>query len=119
VHVGPRPVVVYWLTNLVRERTLKPNDLNAVADRLAQSLQTEGVTAAFLEGIEYLVRIHGIDRIVEFLREFDVRLRTHEARGWLHLTPSLIPESDVSRILAGLGQSRPAAPAPEGASPPG
>ncbi|HLN51665.1 MAG TPA: DUF835 domain-containing protein [Thermoplasmata archaeon] len=113
-HVGPRPVVVYWLTNLVRDRTIKPNDLSAVAERFTRALDTESVTAIFFEGVEYLVRIHGIDRIVELLQNLDASLRAHEARGWLHLSPNLIPESDVGRILSGLGQTRPV-PADSGA----
>ncbi len=52
-HVGPRPVVVYWLTNLVRDRTIKPNDLNAVAERFTKALDSESVTAVFFEGVEY------------------------------------------------------------------
>ncbi len=117
-HVGPRPVSVYWLSNLVRDRTLKPNDLPAISDRLTKALETESVTAVFLEGFEYLVRIHGIDRIVEFLQSVDSNLKSHEARGWLHLTPSLLPESDMSRILSGLGRGPPTGSEPPASSPP-
>jgi len=116
-HVGPRPVAVYWLTNLARDRALKPNDLAVVFDRLNRSIDAEGVTAVFLEGVEYLVRIHGIDRIVRFLAELDASLKAHDARGWLHLTPSLLPESDVDRILTGLGVVRTASTEPEPATP--
>ncbi len=117
-HVGPRPVSVYWLTNLVREGTLKPNDLSALTDRLNRALASESVTAVFLEGVEYLVRIHGIDRIVAFLHDLDATLTAHEARGWLHLTPSLLPTSDVDRIVAALGRT-PGPPAgPETPEPP-
>jgi tRNA synthetases class I (I, L, M and V)/Protein of unknown function (DUF835)/Anticodon-binding domain of tRNA ligase len=110
IHVGPRPVVVYWLTNIARDRTVRPSDLAGISDRVRGALATEGVTAVFLEGIEYLTRIHGIDRVVELLRALDHDAKEHEARIWLHLTPSLLSPPDLERLLNDLGGTPPAAP---------
>jgi hypothetical protein len=116
-HVGIRPVEVYWLTNLGRPQTLRPGDLAAIVERVRQALLEESVSALFLEGVEYLVRIHGVDRVVEFLRELDGEARAREARLWVHLTPALLSPGDLERLHdawggAG-GSARPADPSPE------
>lgn len=107
-HVGPRPVEVYWLTNLERPRALRPTDLAALAQRVQRALDDEGVTAFFVEGIEYLVRIHGVDRVAAFLHDLDEAARAHVARIWLHVTPGLLAEPDVQRLLASLPGRSPA-----------
>jgi hypothetical protein len=98
--VGGRPVDVYWLSNLGRGRTLKPNDLPGISAFLTRQLNEEKVTIFFLEGIEYLVRIHGIDATLELLVEFGRRARQQEARVWVHLTPDLLKGPDLERIVA-------------------
>jgi uncharacterized protein DUF835 len=113
VHVGPRPVEVYWMTNLERPRTLRPNDLSALGQRIHHAVETDGVTAFFIEGIEYLVRIHGVERVSAFLQEIDAAARERLARIWLYITPGLLSESDVERLLAGLPGRAPSGP-PEG-----
>ncbi len=115
VHVGPRPVDVYWLTNLDRPRTLRPTDLPALTSRLVRALDEEGVTAIFLEGIEYLARVHGIDRASEFLSTLDRAARARLARVWLHVTPGLLPEAELDRLLAAIrpeGEPTESAPGP-------
>jgi hypothetical protein len=103
IYVGPRPVTVYWLTNLARERTVRPSDLAGFSASVRGALANDGVTAVFLEGIEYLTRIHGIDRVVEALRDLDREAKEREARIWLHLTPTLLSRPDLERILKDLG----------------
>ncbi|HTP53345.1 MAG TPA: DUF835 domain-containing protein [Thermoplasmata archaeon] len=102
VHIGPRPVEVYWLTNLDRPRTVRPSDLPAVVERLHRALDEDGVTAVFLEGIEYLAGVHGVDRVSDFLREIDADARQHVARIWVHFTPSLLSEASLDRLLAAI-----------------
>ncbi len=97
---GSRPIEVLWLSNLGRGPTLKPGDLGGISTYLSQAVGDRGVTVVFLEGIEYLVRIHGVDQVLEFLAELDARLREHEARAWLHLTPDLLGSSDLDRLRA-------------------
>ena len=104
-HVGPRPVDVLWLSNLERNRTLRPSDLGEILRRIQKALSEDGVTAFFIEGVEYLVRIHGVDRVVEFLGTVDAEARSHEARVWLHVTAGLLSESDFERIRDQLGAS--------------
>ncbi len=112
IYVGPRPVTVFWLSNLARERTVRPTDLAGFSSSVRDALARDGVTAVFLEGIEYLTRIHGIDRVVEALRELDREAKEREARIWLHLTPTLLSRSDLERLLRDLGGPLDLLPAP-------
>ena len=98
-HVGPRPAEVYWLTNLGRGLTVKPNDLAAYALFLETAVERDRVTAFFLEGIEYLVRLHGIDRIVDLLTKFHGQAAAHEARVWVCVHPNLISPADLDRLV--------------------
>lgn len=117
VHIGPRPVEVYWLTNLQRPRTLRPSDLPALAQRIRTALEEEGVTALFIEGVEYLVGIHGIERVEGFVREIDTEARQRSARIWVHISPQLLSEADLERLVAACERRGADAPAP-GEEPP-
>ena len=99
-HIGGRPVDIYWLSNLGRGRTLKPNDLHGIAAFLTRELDEENVTIFFLEGIEYLVRIHGLEATLGCLVEFGKKAQEREARVWVHVTPDLVKASDLERIVA-------------------
>jgi hypothetical protein len=116
-HVGPRPVDVLWLSNLERNRTLRPSDLGEIARRIERALTDEGVTVFFIEGIEYLVRIHGVDRIVKFLQSVDQTSRAHEARVWLHTTRGLLPEAELERIRREVAEGASEADGPDDAEP--
>jgi len=113
--VGPRPVAVYWLSNLARDRTIRPDDLPGLAGLVRQGVESNGITAVFVEGVEYLARIHGTAAIVGFLKEVDRLAREHDARAWLHLTPGLLAPADLSQMMTDLGAS---APVGEGGAPP-
>jgi hypothetical protein len=104
--VGPRPVDVYWLTNLGRGKTLRPSDLPGIFALFQRSIDQDHVTALFLEGIEYLIRLHGVEELIDRLSDLDRRARTHDARVWVHLTPDLLRAPDLKQIIASLG-SRP------------
>jgi Protein of unknown function (DUF835)/Anticodon-binding domain of tRNA ligase/Helix-hairpin-helix domain len=101
--VGPRPVAVYWLSNLSRDRTIRPGDLTSLATLLRQGIEENGITALFLEGIEYLSRIHGATAIAEFLKELDREARSHDARAWLHLTRGLLSEAELTNLAEAAG----------------
>ena len=101
--VGPRPVAVYWLSNLSRDRTVRPGDLAALATLLRQGIEENGITAVFLEGVEYLTRIHGSAAIAAFLKELDGQARTHDARAWLHLTRGLLSEEELAHLGEAVG----------------
>jgi hypothetical protein len=96
--VGPRPVAVYWLTNLGRGKTLRPSDLPGIFALLGRSIEEDHVTAQFLEGIEYLVRIHGVDEVAGRLTELDGVAKRSDARIWVHLTPTLLRPHDLERL---------------------
>ncbi len=102
-HVGSRPVEVYWLSNLGRGLSLKPGDLAGLTAFLDRSLVQDRVTAFFLEGVEYLVRLHGLERVLEELSRFDAAAREHEARVWVHFNPDLLPAPDLQKFLDRFG----------------
>jgi len=102
-HVGPRPVEIYWLTNIGRGLTLRPNDLDAYGAFLTKAVDQDRVTAVFLEGIEYLTRVHGTERVIERLAAFHVEAQAHNARVWVYLHPDLIPAADLALFTAAFG----------------
>ncbi len=118
--VGPRPVAVYWLSNLVRDRTVRPGDLPGLATLLRQGVEANSITAVFLEGVEYLARIHGSNAVAGFLKELDQLARERDTRVWLHITPGLLSPAELDLVVADLplpkGINRPDAPPPD--SPP-
>ena len=116
--VGPRPVAVYWLSNLTRERTLRPADLSGLASLLRKEIEANAITAVFLEGVEYLTRIHGTTAVVEVLKELDRLAREHDARAWLHLTPGLLSAAELEHIVRDLGLPAPPARTADGVSDP-
>ncbi len=111
-YVGARPVEVYWLTNLGRGQTLKPGDLEGLAAFFERALGEQQVTAFFLEGIEYLVQLHGIERVLARLVDFDRSAREHDARVWLHLNPHLIGPAELKQLVDLFGRTG-SAPTPE------
>ncbi len=104
-YAGPRPVEIRWLTNIGRGATLKPTDLEGFAAFLAHSVSQGQATVFFLEGIEYLVRLHGLDRMIAQLTVFDELARVHSARVWLHLNPKLLSPAELERFVAAFGRS--------------
>jgi hypothetical protein len=101
-HAGNRPIEVYWLTNFGRGPSLRPGDLDLIQAFLEKAIVDLGVAVFFIEGVEYLIRLHGIARVVALLVEFDRRLREREARAWVHLTPDLLSAGDLEQLRAAL-----------------
>ncbi len=104
--IGARPVEVFWLTNYGKGRTLRPGDLPGFSGFLERAILEEHVSVFFLEGIEYLVRVHGADAVVERLAELDRLARAHEARLWVQLTESLLGSVDLEKLRAALSPGR-------------
>ncbi len=102
-HIGPRPVEIYWLTTLGRGLTLRPNDLDGYSAFLQKALEQDRVTAFFLEGIEYLTRVHGTERVIERLTAFHIAAQAHNARVWVYLHPDLIPAADLALFSSAFG----------------
>ncbi|MFZ3355557.1 MAG: class I tRNA ligase family protein [Thermoplasmata archaeon] len=101
-YVGTRDVNVVWLTNIGRGTTIKPTDLGGIVTLIQTALREQQVTAIFLEGIEYLVRLHTADRIVAVLLEIDAEARPKDVRLWIPVHPELIPAADLDRLRSGL-----------------
>ncbi len=112
--VGPRPVVIYWLSDLVQRGAIPPNDLSAVSTALRSGLETRGVSVVFLEGVERLARIHGTSRLLDVLRALDDQALRTGARIWLHLTPSRLSPEELERIAATFRKAGPAESVREG-----
>jgi hypothetical protein len=102
--VGSRPIEVYWLTNIGRGPSIRPADLDAVWTLLGRKLLEDRATAFFLEGIEYLVRIHGVDAVLSGLVQFDRLARENDARIWVLLTPALMRPTDLDQFQATFGR---------------
>ena len=109
VRVGSRPIEVIWLSNIGRGPSLRPADLEGLWTLLSRKLTEGRATAFFLEGIEYLVRLHGSDAVLAGLVEFDRLAREHDARVWVCLTPALMKPADIDRFRETFG-SGPAPP---------
>ena len=101
--VGSRPIEVFWLTNIGRGPALRPSDLEGAWAFLHQKLVEERVTAFFLEGIEYLVRLHGADAVLNGLVQFDRLARENDARVWVYLAPGLMKPEDLERFQSTFG----------------
>ena len=100
VQAGSRPVEIYWLTNLGRGATVRPNDLSGFAAFLGREMDEEHAQLFFIEGVEYLTHIHGVESVLARLVEFDRSAREHEVRVWLHVTPGLLRPGELERIVA-------------------
>jgi len=99
-YIGSRPVEIRWLTNIGRGLTLKPTDLDGFAAFLTHAVSAGHVTAFFVEGIEYLVRLHGLDRVLAQMSALDRLAREHSARIWMPLNPKLLSPAELDRFVA-------------------
>ena len=103
--VGSRPIEVYWISNIGRGPSLRPADLDGLWALLRRKLVDDHDTAFFFEGIEYLVRLHGVDAVLTGMVEFDRLARENDARVWVYLTPALMKPSDIDRFRSTFGGS--------------
>jgi tRNA synthetases class I (I, L, M and V)/Protein of unknown function (DUF835)/Anticodon-binding domain of tRNA ligase len=106
-YVGTRPVEIRWLTNIGRGPTLKPTDLEGFSAFLAHAISTSHATALFLEGIEYLVRLHGLELVVQHIVALDQLARAHSARVWVPLNPKLLSSLELDRFVSMFGARAP------------
>jgi uncharacterized protein DUF835/anticodon-binding protein len=93
--LGPREAEVVWLSNVGKGPAVRPGDLAALTALLRGALTERGITAVFVEGGEYLVRIHGVGPIAALFGELDTLAVEHGARVWLPINPALMQPSDV------------------------
>jgi tRNA synthetases class I (I, L, M and V)/Protein of unknown function (DUF835)/Anticodon-binding domain of tRNA ligase len=88
--LGPRNVEVVWLSNAGRDNAMRPSELEPIQDRLRAAVRDLGVTAVYLESLEYLIRLHGPEKIQAYLIELDELARQQRARVFVPVNPSLI-----------------------------
>ncbi|MCI4351727.1 MAG: DUF835 domain-containing protein, partial [Thermoplasmata archaeon] len=88
--LGPRNVEVIWLSNAGRDNAMRPGELGPIEERLRAAVRDLGVTAVYLESLEYLIRLHGPEKIQTYLVELDGLARQQRARIFVPVNPSLI-----------------------------
>jgi hypothetical protein len=96
--LGPRDVEVVWLSNVGKASAVRPGDLAALTTILTKALTERDVTAVFVEGGEYLVRLHGAGPIAALLKELDGLSVERSARVWVPINPALMAAGDVEAL---------------------
>jgi len=99
-YLGHRDVEVYWLSNVGRDNTVRPGDLPAISALFQRFLTERGATAIYLEGVEYLLRVHGPAKCLEFLNALDEVARSRDARVWIPLNPALSDTASHQQLIA-------------------
>ncbi len=96
--LGTRRVEVIWLSNVGREGSLRPGDLEAISDLFQAALESRAVAAIYLDGLEYLVRLHSLEKTLQFLSTLEARASQHQARVWIPLNVALVDPGTVEAI---------------------
>ncbi len=96
--LGPRAVEVVWLSNVRREGSFPPTDLAALTELFRRAFGERGVEAAYLEGVEYLVRIHTAERTAAFLEGLADMARHQGARILVPVNPDLVDPTTFARL---------------------
>lgn len=99
-YLGSREVEVFWLSNIGRDRSLRPGDLEGLLETLRRQLRERSVTAVYLDGVEYLLRVHGLAKVRRFLDDLHSETQVHDARVWVPLNPSLIESGSLTELEA-------------------
>jgi anticodon-binding protein/uncharacterized protein DUF835 len=98
--LGPRNVEVVWLSNAGRDNAMRPGELDPIEERLRVAVRDQGVTALYLEGLEYLIRLHGVEKLEAYLAELDGLAREHHARVFVPVNPSLLDATILGSLRA-------------------
>ncbi|MCI4331056.1 MAG: class I tRNA ligase family protein [Thermoplasmata archaeon] len=88
--LGTRVVDVAWLSNTGRDGSVRPGDLDAVQARIAQAVSERRVRAVFLGGMEYLLSLHGREKVASFLQAVAGVATGAKARVWVPVNPALV-----------------------------
>jgi hypothetical protein len=91
-------VEIVWLTNAGRPDSIRPTDLPAIEDRVTRAVAERGVTAVYFGGIEYLISIHGLDRIVALLNGIQAAATKAGARVTVPVEPTLVMPAAMERL---------------------
>ncbi|MCI4367543.1 MAG: DUF835 domain-containing protein, partial [Thermoplasmata archaeon] len=115
IYLGDRDVEFVWIAPVARPGALRPSDLVGITQRIRTALESQGVTAIYLEGIEYLVSLHSAERALPSLKELDALARGMHARVWIPVNPNLLPPPELERLFNGLSRE-PTEPVPSSPS---
>ncbi|MCI4349129.1 MAG: class I tRNA ligase family protein [Thermoplasmata archaeon] len=99
--IGRRRIDLVWLSNVpigLGTPVARPSDLDGLEFGLLGTLQEKRAAFVFLEGLEYLVRLHGTERVAAFVAHVDAVARTSGARVFVPLHPGLMAPGEFDRL---------------------
>ena len=96
--IGMRDISVVWLSNVGREESIRPGDLAGLLELCRSALVDGKVGAILLEGLEYLVTIHTLPKILEFLGQVDGLAKEAHATILVPVNPGLLGSSAGSEL---------------------
>jgi hypothetical protein len=107
-------VELVWLANTkgAAVPTIRPGSLGEIQDRVRSAILERKVEAVFVDGVEYLALIHGLEPLLHALAILDDIAQAHHARIIVPLNPGLMDETEYGRV-SGLFRHRTAATGPE------
>ncbi|HZY92448.1 MAG TPA: class I tRNA ligase family protein, partial [Thermoplasmata archaeon] len=96
--IGPRDVTVVWLSNAGRAGAARPGDLPGLRALIEGMVTKDGVTAIYIDSIEFLIRVNSIERVLDFLRGLHELATERMARLWVPVNPLLASAADVEQL---------------------
>lgn len=102
--LGSRNVELLWLSNAGRDNAIKPGDLDAILARLNESIEG-GASVVYLDGIEYLLRVHGGEKLLKALQALDASTRERKSLMLIPVNPALLDAAVVSSLRDSFGAS--------------
>ncbi|HZY69672.1 MAG TPA: DUF835 domain-containing protein [Thermoplasmata archaeon] len=100
--LGSRNVELLWLSNAGRDNAIRPGDLAALLGRLHESIEG-GASVVYLDGIEYLLRVHGGEKLLTALHDLDRSTRERDALLIIPVNPALLEASVVVALRESFG----------------
>ncbi|MCI4336789.1 MAG: DUF835 domain-containing protein, partial [Thermoplasmata archaeon] len=96
--LGPRDVTICWLSNAGRAGAVRPTDLAQLGRVVEEAVTQQAVRAIYLDHVELLTRVNSVAPVLELLRQIDTLARSHDARVWVALNPTLLSASDADQL---------------------
>ncbi|HYK92952.1 MAG TPA: DUF835 domain-containing protein [Thermoplasmata archaeon] len=97
--IGPRDVTIIWLSNAGRPGSARPGDLDALGALVEKMVTQEGVTAVYIDSVEFLIRVNSLDRVLELLQRLHQQALAHNARVWVPVNPLLASSADAEKLV--------------------
>jgi hypothetical protein len=98
--LGARDVDIAWLSNTGREGSVRPGDLAALEARVASAFSERKVRAVYLGGMEYLLSLHGREKVASLLHSISEAASPAKAHVWVPMNPSLVVPGAADELAA-------------------